>query len=247
MDFFDKENEVIDDLEFKGLKIIQKKSGFKFGIDAVLLSDFAKEIKKNSDVIDIGTGTGIISILLCGKTNLKTITGIEIQKEMYELAVRNSKLNKLEDRFKVIDTNINDIKKYLEYGRYDAVVTNPPYKKLDTGLKNDNINKLISRHEVACNLEDIIEKSSKLLKNNGEFYMIHRTERLVDIIELLRKYRLEPKKIKLVYPYIDKEPNLVLVKAVKNGKPFLIMDKPLIVYKDKNQYTEEILKIYNKI
>lgn len=247
MDFFDEENEVIDDLEFKGLKIIQKKSGFKFGIDAVLLSDFAKEIKKNSDVIDIGTGTGIISILLCGKTNLKTITGIEIQKEMYELAVRNSKLNKLEDRFKVINTNINDIKKHLEYGKYDAVVTNPPYKKLDTGLKNDNINKLISRHEVACNLEDIIEKSSKLLKNNGEFYMIHRTERLVDIIELLRKYRLEPKRIKLVYPYIDKEPNLVLIKAVKNGKTFLKMEKPLIVYKDKNEYTEEILKIYNKI
>ena len=132
---------------------------------------------------------------------------------MYQLAVRNSKLNKLEDRFKVINTNINDVKKYLEYGKYDAVVTNPPYKKLDTGLKNDNINKLISRHEVACNLEDIIEKSSKLLKNNGEFYMIHRTERLVDIIELLRRYKLEPKKIKLVYPYIDKEPNLVLIKA----------------------------------
>ena len=153
-----KENERIDDLEYKGLKIIQNKDGFCFGIDSILLSDFAKEIPNNAKVIDLGTGTGIIGILLCAKTQLSKIIGIEIQKEVYELAKRNIKLNNLENKFEVINENIKNLEKILEENSYDAIVTNPPYKKENTGLTNENKLKLISRHEIEANLEDFIQK-----------------------------------------------------------------------------------------
>lgn len=241
-----KENERIDDLEYKGLKIIQNKDGFCFGIDSILLSDFAKEIPNNAKVIDLGTGTGIISILLCKKTQLSKIIGIEIQKEVYELAKRNIKLNNLENKFELINENIKNLEKILEKNSYDAIVTNPPYKKENTGLTNENKLKLISRHEIEANLEDFIQISTKLLKNNGIFYMVHRPERLTDIIESLRKNKLEPKVLQLVYPKINKQPTMILIKAIKNAKPFLKIKEPLIIYNENNTYTDEILKIYNK-
>ena len=241
-----KENERIDDLQYKGLKIIQNKEGFCFGIDSILLSDFAKEIPENAKVIDLGTGSGIISILLTAKTKLAKIYGIEIQKEVAELAKKNIKLNKLENRFEIINENIKNIDKILEKNSFDAIVTNPPYKKEETGIKNENKIKLISRHEIEANLEDFINISSKMLKNNGSLYMVHRPERLVDIAELLRKYKLEPKIIQLIYPKINKAPTMVLIKAIKNAKPFLKIKEPLIIYKEDNTYTDEILKIYNK-
>lgn len=242
-----KENERIDDLEYKGLKIIQNKKGFCFGIDSVLLSDYAKKIKKNAIVIDIGTGTGIISLLLCKKTELNKIYGIELQEEVADMAKRSIKLNGLENKIEIINKNIKDIFEILEPNKYDAIVTNPPYKKLDTGLKSNDKKQLISRHEVECTLEDILEKSYKLLKSNGEFYMVHRAERLVDIMYYLRKYKLEPKNIRFVHSKKDKKPNLILIRAVKNAKEFLKIDKPLVIYKDNGEYTDEILKIYNKI
>lgn len=241
-----KENERIDDLEYKGLKIIQNKDGFCFGIDSVLLSDYAKKLKKNAKVIDIGTGTGIISILLCAKTNLDKIYGIEVQEEVAQMACRSAKLNHIENRFEVINTNIKDIFTILNKNEYDAVVTNPPYKKLDTGLKSMDQKQLISRHEAMCTLEDIIEKASGLLKDLGEFYMVHRAERLVDIMCLLRKYKLEPKNIRFVHSKADEKPTLVLVRAVKCAKEFLKIDKPLVIYRDDGEYTDEILEIYNK-
>lgn len=241
-----KENERIDDLEYKGLKIIQNKDGFCVGIDSILLSDFAKEIPNNAKVIDLGTGTGIISILLCKKTQLSKIIGIEIQKEVYELAKRNIKLNNLENKFELINENIKNLEKILEKNSYDAIVTNPPYKKENTGLTNENKLKLISRHEIEANLEDFIQISTKLLKNNGIFYMVHRPERLTDIIESLRKNKLEPKVLQLVYPKINKQPTMILIKAIKNAKPFLKIKEPLIIYNENNTYTDEILKIYNK-
>ena len=242
-----KDNERIDDLEYKGLKIIQNKSGFCFGIDSVLLSDYAKNIKKDGLVIDIGTGTGIVSLLLCKKTELKKIYGIELQEEVAEMAKRSIKLNSLEDKFEIINKNIKYIFEVLEPNKYDAIVTNPPYKKLDTGLKSIDKKQLISRHEVECTLEDILEKSYKLLKSNGEFYMVHRAERLVDIMYYLRKYKLEPKNIRFVHSKKDEKPNLILIRAVKNAKEFLKIDKPLVIYKDNGEYTDEILKIYNKL
>lgn len=239
-------NERIDDLEYKNLKIIQNSEGFCFGIDSVLLSDFAKNIKKNATVVDIGTGTGIISILLSAKTNLKKIYGVEIQEDVAEMAKRSVKLNNLEDKIEIINTNIKDIFKFLEPNKIDVIVTNPPYMKLNTGAINEDKRKLISRHEIECTLEDIIEISYKLLKSNGEFYMVHRAERIVDILYYLRKYKIEPKTLRFIQANINKNPNLVLIKAVKNAGCQLNLEKPLIVYDTNGNYTDEILKIYNK-
>lgn len=241
-----KENERIDDLEYKGLKIIQNKEGFCFGIDSVLLSDFAKNIKKDSVVVDIGTGTGIISILLSKKAEIKKIYGIEIQEEVADMAKRSVKLNDLQDKIQIINKNIKNIFEEIEPNKIDAIVTNPPYMKLNTGAKNEEIKKLISRHEVECNLEDIIKISYKLLKSKGEFYMVHRAERIVDILYNLRKYKLEPKEIRFIHSKVRKEPNLVLIKAVKDAGEHLIIDSPLVVYNNDGTYTDEILKIYNK-
>ena len=241
-----KENERIDDLEFKGLKIIQNSDGFCFGIDSVLLSEYAKNIKKDSLVIDLGTGTGIIATLLCGKTEAKKIVGVEVQEEVYDMAKRSIELNNLQDRFEIINENITNLKSIYEANTFDVVVTNPPYKKENTGLKNENEKKIISRHEVKASLEDFIEVTKYLLKDKGEFYMVHRPDRLVDIISLMRKYKIEPKQIRFVCPSIDKAPNLVLIKGVKNGGEFLKVEKDLYVYNVDGSYTDEILKIYNK-
>lgn len=242
-----KENERIDDLEFKGLKIIQNTKGFCFGIDSVLLSDFAKEIKKGSTVLDLGTGTGIIPVLLCGKTNLKKIIGVEIQEDVAEMAGRTIKLNNLEDRFEIINENILNLKKIYQNQTFDAIVTNPPYKKKDTGIINESEKKIISRHEISATLEDFIKISSNLLKDKGSFYMVHRPERLAEIMTLMKDYKLEPKVLRLVFPNAESEPNLVLIKGVKNAKSFLKIEKNLVVYDENGNYTQEILKIYNKL
>lgn len=241
-----KENERIDDLQYKGLKLIQDKNGFCFGVDSVLLSDFAKNMKKKSIVVDIGTGTGIIGLLLCKKTNLQKIYGVEIQEEVAQMAKRSVELNHLEDKFEIINCDINEIFAYLEPNSIDTIVTNPPYKKENTGVQNIDEKQMISRHEVKCTLEDIIEKSSKLLKDKGEFYMVHRAERLVDIMCDLRKYRLEPKNVRFVHSKKEEKPNLILVKAIKYANPFLKIDKPLVIYDEEGKYTDEILKIYGR-
>lgn len=240
------ENERIDDLEYKGLRIIQNKDGFCFGIDSILLADYAKGIKKESKVIDLGTGTGIIGIMLCAKTEIKHITGIEVQEEVCKMAERSIKLNNMEKKFNVINKNIKEIEEDFELGTYDAVVTNPPYKKQGTGLTNESKKKLISRHEITATLEDFIKTSSKLLKDKGDLYMVHRPDRLADIMELLRKYKIEPKNMKFVHPNIKSEPKLILIKATKNAKQFLKIEKPLYIYEENGKYTKEILKIYNK-
>ncbi|MBR3255618.1 MAG: tRNA1(Val) (adenine(37)-N6)-methyltransferase [Clostridia bacterium] len=241
-----KENERIDDLEFKGYKIIQNTEGFCFGIDSVLLSDFAKNIKKDAKVMDLGTGTGILCILLSGKTNLKEITGVEIQKEVAEMAERSVKLNSLDNKIKIINENILNLNKIYENQSFDVIVTNPPYKKINTGVQNEDTKKLISRHEITASLEDFIKISKDLLKDKGEFYMVHRAERLVDIIYLMRKYKIEPKQIRFVSPNLKKEPNLVLIKGIKNANEFLKFDKILYVYNEDGSYTDEILNIYGK-
>ena len=241
-----KENEKIDDLEYKNLKIIQNKKGFCFGIDSVLLSDFAKNIKKDANVLDLGAGTGIISILLCGKTELKKIIGVEIQKEVADMASRSITLNNLENRAEIINEDIRKLSKIFPANSFDAIVTNPPYKKENTGLTSNNTTQLISRHEVMCKIEDIAKSASNLLNSNCSIYMVHRPDRILDIIEALRKYQLEPKIIRFVYPKINREPNLVLVKATKGAKEFLKIEKPLIVYNQDGTYTDEILKIYNR-
>ena len=241
-----KDNERIDDLQLNNLKIIQNKDGFCFGIDAILLSDFAKDIRNNSTVLDLGTGTGIIGILLCAKTKLSKIYGIDIQKDVCDMAFRSIKLNNLENKFEIINTNIKELTNTFEESSFDAIVSNPPYKKDNSGLKNESETKLISRHEITASLEDFIHVSSKLLKSNGSIYMVHRPERLSDLFYLLKKYNLEPKKLRLVQSYQDSKPKLVLVKATKNAKSFLNIEEPLIIYNKDGSYTDEIFKIYNK-
>ena len=241
-----KENERIDDLEYKGLKIIQNKKGFCFGIDSILLSDFAKGIKKGAKVLDLGTGTGIIATLLCGKTELSEITGIEVQEEVYEMAKRSIQLNQLEDKFKIIQDNIVNLNNHFEKNTFDAIVTNPPYKKQETGVQNEETKKLISRHEIEANLEDFIKISKDMLKDKGEFYIVYRPERLVDLLSLMRKYKIEPKRIRFVYSNVHTVSKLVLVQGIKNARPFLKLEPNLYIYDNNGNYTEEILKIYHK-
>lgn len=241
-----KENERIDDLEYKGLKIIQNTEGFCFGIDAVLLSDFAKEIRNNSKVLDLGTGTGILSILLTAKTNLEKIYGIEIQENVADMARRSVILNELENKIEIINKNIKELEEIFERNSFDSIVTNPPYKKLETGKTNEKENKFISRHEVTANLEDFIKISFDLLKDKGSLYMVHRPERLAEIIYILKKHKLEPKKIRFVHSNCEQEPKLVLIKAVKNAKEFLKVERPLFIYNKEGEYTDEILEIYHK-
>ena len=246
MDINLNENERIDDLEFKDLKIIQNKNGFCFGIDAVLLSDFAKDIRNNAKVLDLGTGTGILGILLCGKTNLSKIYGIEVQSEVANMALRSITLNNLNNKFEIINDNVKNLSNHFENGSFDAIVSNPPYKKNDSGLKNEDEGKLISRHEITASLEDFISISSKMLKNNGSLYMVHRPERLSDLFTLLNKYNLEPKVLRTVHSYYNSKPKLILVKATKGAKSFLNIEKPLVIYNTDGTYTDEIYKIYNK-
>lgn len=214
------ENERIDDLQYKGLKIIQNNDGFCFGIDSVILSDFAKNIKENSDVVDLGTGTGILGLLLCGKTKLRTITGIEIQEDVAKMAEKSIKLNELENRFKIFNVNINSVFKenLLEKNKFDVVIMNPPYKELGSGITNENKSKLIARHEITATLEDFVKTAAALLKDKGELYIVHKPERTVDIITKLRENKLEPKELKVVYSRKDTDASLILIKAVKGRK-----------------------------
>lgn len=211
-----------------------------------MLSDFAKNLRAGGTVVDIGTGTGIISILLAVKSTLSKVYGVEVQPEVASMAKRSVELNNLQDKIEIINTNIKNIFEHLKPNEIDSIVTNPPYMKMNTGAINEEKKKLISRHEVECTLEDIIKISYKLLKSNGEFYMVHRAERIVDILYYLRQYKLEPKLLRFIQPNANKEPNLVLIKAVKNAGYQLKIEKPLIVYDENGNYTDEILEIYNK-
>lgn len=243
-----KENERIDDLQYKGLKVIQNNKGFCFGIDSVILSDFAKNIKQDSKVVDLGTGSGVIGLLLSKKTKLKEIVGVEIQEDVAEMAERSIKLNKLEDKFKIININIKELfsKKLLKKNEYDAVVMNPPYKEAGTGKTNEDESKLIARHEVKATLSDFIGVSAELLKDRGELYIVHKPERMVDIIQKMRENKIEPKEIKIVYPYKNSEASIILIKGIKGGKKFFKIDEPLYIYKENGEYTEQIKEIYSQ-
>lgn len=239
-----KESERVDDLQLDGLKIIQDTNGFCFGIDAVLLSNFA-EVKNGESVVDLGTGTGIIPILIAGKSKAEKITGIEIQKEVAEMASRSVLLNKLEDRLSILNINLKDALDHFGKSSVDVITSNPPYVNTGGGIINTEDKKAISRHEIYCNLEDVIRISSSLLKPNGRFYMVHRPSRMADIMEYCRKYKLEPKVIRFVQPNSEKAPNIFLIKCVRSGGKELKFMAPLNVYNLDGSYTDEIYKIYS--
>lgn len=238
-----KSSERIDDLGCKDLKIIQNTDWFCFGMDAVLLANYC-DIKNGSRVVDLGTGTGIIPILLTGKNQVGKIYGIEIQEDVAEMAKRSVALNKLEEKINIVNMDLKDAPKELGINVFDVVTSNPPYMTCDSGLKNKTDNKTISRHEMKCDLSDVIETASRLLTHHGRFFLVHRPNRIVDILTTLRKHKLEPKSIRFVHPKKDKSPNLVLIKSVKAAKPDLKFEDPLYVYKEDGSYTDEILEIY---
>ncbi len=240
-----KEDETLDDLQLNNLHLIQKKERFRFGVDAVLLSDFAK-VKTKDKVIDLCTGTGIIPILMAGKTNAYNITGVEIQSEMVEMANRTKQINKLEDRVDFIKADLTntDLMKKLE--KADVVTVNPPYKLANSGIVNPEDKVAIARHEICCTLEDVIIACRILLKDNKRMYMVHRPERLADIFVLMRKHRIEPKRVRMIHPNINKAPNIVLVEGQRDGGKFLKWEKPLYVYNVDGSYSDEINKIYGR-
>ncbi|MDO4488043.1 MAG: tRNA1(Val) (adenine(37)-N6)-methyltransferase [Eubacteriales bacterium] len=246
----------IDDLNIKGYRVIQNTDAFCFGMDAVLLSDFAK-VKKGETAIDLGTGTGIIPILLEAKTEGSHFTGVEIQEEMAELARQSVELNGLSEKIDIINADLRslqeneDIKKkgLNEDGTqgqvlFDVVTSNPPYMRANNGEHSPSDTKAIARHEVMCSLNDVCECASRLLKTGGRFYLVHRPLRTPEIIEALKKSRLEPKRMRFVHPFKDKEANMVLIEAVKNARPECRIEAPLIVYETPGVYTEEIHRIY---
>lgn len=237
------ENERIDDLQKNGYRIIQNPEKFCFGMDAVLLSGFAK-VKEGETALDLGTGTGIIPILLEAKTEGKHFIGLEIQEESADMARRSVALNGLEKKIEIVTGDIKDASERFGASSFDVITTNPPYMIGQHGLKNGNEAKTIARHEVLCDLEDILRESSRLLKEHGRFYMVHRPFRLAEILSTMIQYRIEPKRMRLVYPYIDKEPNMVLIEGLKGGKSRMTVEKPLIVYKEPGVYTEEIYTTY---
>ena len=238
-----KEHERIDDLQRNGYKIIQDPCRFCFGMDAVLLSGFARA-DKGDHVIDLGTGTGIIPILMEAKTEASHLIGLEIQDESADMARRSVALNDLESKIEIVTGDIKQAVELFGKSTMDVVTSNPPYMIGQHGLKNPDSEKAIARHEVLCTLEDVVKAAAALLKPGGNFFMVHRPFRLAEIMTCLSKYKLEPKRMRLVYPFVDKEPNMVLIEANRGGRSRLTVEKPLIVYKEQGVYTDEIYEVY---
>lgn len=239
------QGERIDDLQIKGYQIIQNSDGFCFGMDAVLLSDYAK-IRKNGLVMDLCSGTGIIPILLEAKYPVKYIEGLEYQEESVSMANRSILLNHQEGKIHFTRGDVREVREHYKSDSFDYVTCNPPYMVNTHGLTNGDYKKAIARHEILCNLEDVILAAKWLLKPAGHLIMVHRPFRLAEILYQLKVHKLEPKRIRFVYPYIDKEPNMVLIDAVKGGKQRITVDPPFIVYHKDGSYTEEIFKIYGE-
>lgn len=238
-----KEHERLDDLHRNGYRIIQNEKAFCFGMDAVLLSGYAV-VREGERAADLGTGTGIIPILLEAKTGGEHFTGLEIQAEMADMARRSVALNHLEEKIDIVCGDIKEASQIFGAASFDVVTTNPPYMNDAHGLQNPDPVKAIARHEVLCTLEDVVREGAKLLVPGGRFYMVHRPHRLVEIINIMTSFKLEPKRIKFVHPFVDKEANMVLIEGIKGGKSMIKVEKPIIVYKEQGVYTDEIYDIY---
>ncbi|MDY3918990.1 MAG: tRNA1(Val) (adenine(37)-N6)-methyltransferase [Candidatus Limivivens sp.] len=238
-----KPGERLDDLHRNGFQIIQNKEKFCFGMDAVLLSGFAR-VREGEQVLDLGTGTGIIPILLAAKTPAGHLTGLEIQPESADMARRSVLLNNLEERISIIEGDIREATQIFDAASFDVITSNPPYMTGNHGLVNPDMPKAIARHEICCTLEDLIGQTEKLLRPGGKFFLVHRPFRLAEILSSLVTHHLEPKRMRLVYPFVDKEPNMVLIEAMRGGKSRITVEKPLIVYKEPGVYHDEIYDIY---
>lgn len=238
-----KENERLDDLQRNGYKLIQNKTVFCFGMDAVLLCAFSK-VKNGENVIDLGTGNGVIPILLRGRTEGRHFTGLEIQDINVDMATRSVQYNDLTDTVSIVKGDIKEALNLFERGSFDVVTSNPPYMNENHGLVNTESHKAIARHELLCTLNDVVAAASGLLKTGGRFYMVHRPHRLDEIFASIKAHGMEPKRVRLVYPFIDKEPNMVLIESIKGANPMLKFEKPLIIYDEPGVYTKEISDLY---
>ncbi|MDD6212232.1 MAG: tRNA1(Val) (adenine(37)-N6)-methyltransferase [Clostridiales bacterium] len=238
-----KPEERVDDLQRNGYHIIQNPKKFCFGMDAVLLAGFSV-VKKGESVLDMGTGTGIIPILLEAKTQGKSFIGLEIQEEMAEMAGRSVKLNQLEEKIQIVKGDIREASVLFGKSVFDVVTCNPPYMNQNHGLKNPEDAKAIARHEILCTLDDVIREASMVLKPGGRFYMVHRPHRLAEMFAKMKEYHLEPKRMKMVHPFVNEEANMVLLEAVRGGNPWMKVQAPLVVYKEPGVYTDEIYDIY---
>lgn len=238
-----KENERIDSLQRNGYSIIQNSTRFCFGMDAVLLTEFVN-LKKGDRVIDLCTGTGVIPILLCAKSQAEHFEAVEIQEETADMAKRSVILNNLEDRIDVKCEDLNNLKSVFENASFEAVTVNPPYMIPGKALVNPDESKAIARHEIKCTLKDVLSESSRLLKNGGKLFMVHKPERLDEIIVAMKEVKLEPKRLRIVYPRIDSKPNMILIEGAKCANAGMIVEKPLIIYDESGKYTREVAKIY---
>lgn len=238
-----KPGERLDDLQRNGFQIIQNPEKFCFGMDAVLLSGFASA-KKGNRVLDLGTGTGIIPILMAAKTQAEAFVGLEIQHDSVDMADRSVILNGLQDRVKIVEGDLKEAAGIFGAASFDVVTCNPPYMIGSHGLNNPEETKAIARHEILCSLEDVISQAARVCRPGGHFFMVHRPFRLAEIISLMVEYRLEPKRMRLVYPKVDKEPNMVLIEGVRGGNSRMRVEKPLIVYDKEGNYMPEIYEIY---
>ena len=241
-----KSGERIDDLQRNGYRIIQNPERFCFGTDAVLLSSFAKA-KPGEKVLDLGTGNGIIPILMEAKTKGEKFFGLEIQEESADLARRSVALNGLEEKIGIVTGDMKEAVNIFGAASFHVITMNPPYMTGNHGLVNPEDAKAIARHEITCSLEEMISQASKVLKSKGRFYMVHRPFRLAEIMSLMVKYHLEPKRMRLVYPYVDKEPNMVLIEGLKGGNSRITVEPPLIVYEKPGVYTEELKRMYYEV
>lgn len=235
--------ERVDDLQRNGYQIIQNPRKFCFGVDAVLLSGFAV-VKRGAVCLDLGCGNGIIPLLLSAKTKGRHFTGLEIQPYSADLARRSVSLNHLEDQIDIVEGDIRNASNIFGASSFDVVTANPPHMTGSHGLTNQDEAKTIARHEVLCTLEDVIRESAKLLVPGGHFFMVHRPFRLAEIISLMVQYRVEPKRMRLVHPYADREPNMVLIEGIRGARPRMTVEKPLIVYREPGVYTDEIYDVY---
>ena len=238
-----KPGERLDDLQRNGFKIIQDPEKFCFGMDAVLLSGFATA-PEGGRVLDLGTGTGIIPILMAAKTRARELVGLEIQAESADMANRSVLFNDLQTRVKIVQGDIKEAGNLFDAASFDVVTSNPPYMIGGHGLRNPDAPKAIARHEIMCDLEDVVKAAAKCLKSGGKFYMVHRPFRLAEIMVIMHDYKLEPKRMQLVYPFVDKEPSMVLIEGVRGGKSRITVEKPLIIYEEPGKYTPEIYDIY---
>jgi len=238
-----KDKERLDTLQRNGYQIIQNPEKFCFGMDAVLLSGFVK-VKPGATVLDLGTGTGIIPILLEAKTKASHLTGLEIQEESADMARRSVVLNGLSSKIDIVTGDIKEAGSLFKAASFDVVTSNPPYMIEEHGLQNPDAPKAIARHEILCTLKDVVGQGAHVLKSGGHFFMVHRPFRLAEIFAVMQEYKIEPKRMKLVYPYVDKEPNMVLIEGIKGAKPRMTVESPLIVYEKPGVYTQEIYDIY---